>query len=443
MSSNLQDPLEAGKSAVVELHAKWKAADERAGAKRLPDISIFMVPLLAILFWSTPWEGDPRTAPVIKRLFQLKASQWSWDQAEFRSMLESVDPNELVDGAPLFVRLGIEGHDEELLQKLVARGASLNGSDWGCSPLLAALEADDKAVDSKVESYSRSEKVIPKLTKILLRAGADPKQAPTAASINRRIATKYPSGICAQFDERLKGGESFLAIALDTSKDDELLRLLVEAGLSPRDKQEAELVLARLRYRRSAEAETLRDRCLKAGGAVDAGFYGSALVATIDNTRHSTAAERMTAVAGMLKKGADPNAKGGWRGKLPLEEAIDTCTGVGNQFLWASQLSATDANSYMSAHYAQSWRENNAAARKNNGATRDIILLLLDSGADPNRRRPADGDSSESILTQAVRGCPSDVAELLVSKGAIVDKAAVNAAFYDLKAFLQARLPSH
>jgi hypothetical protein len=143
----------------------------------------------------------------------------------------------------------------------------------------------------------------------------------------------------------------------------------------------------------------------------------------------------------MLKKGANPNAKGGWRGRLPLEQAIDTCTGVGNTFLWAP--SATDDRSYMSAYRAQDWRENNAVARKKNGATRDIIILLLDSGADPNRRRPADGDTSESILTQAVRECPSDVAELLVSRGAIVDKVAVDAAVYDLKEFLQARLPSH
>ena len=62
-------------------------------------------------------------------------------------------------------------------------------------------------------------------------------------SINRRIATRFPSGVCEQLDSRLKAGERVLLIAINTSSDEELLQLLVEKGIAPRDKQEAENVM--------------------------------------------------------------------------------------------------------------------------------------------------------------------------------------------------------
>jgi len=401
---------------------------ERAGEARQHSsfvMSVACLPLLILLFSSVPWEGDPRTGPIATRLFELKASTWSWDQKEYRALLDSIDPNQKVAGVPLFVKLAIETNDEELLSKMIARGADINSTDWGCSPLLAALEAGEKKTGGSGTSMEQ------RLVKLLLRAGADPKRSPDKESVNRRIATGLSKTTCETLVDQLKDGRSILSVAVEKLHDDEVLQLMLDAGAIPRSKSEALGILARLKYEGGPAATRLRELCMKAGASIDDAFEGAALVDAI-GTRYSSGAEKITVVAALLKKGADPNAKRRYNDKLPLEAAIDLCTRV--QEVWGGNYE-TDSP-WLRDYHAKEWREKNTAARKLNVEVRDLIRLLLESGADPNRRKTADGDGS-SILSQAVRSCPSDVPELLVAHKAQVDKASVDAARFDLKRYLQ------
>ena len=143
------------------------------------------LPLLILLFWSVPWKGDPRTAPATERLLQLRGSPWSWDQAEYKRLQDSADFDTRLDGLPLLVALGPVANDPDMFRNMVSRKANLNSSDWGCTPLLAALDVDSAKQDN---GFPRD----PVFSEILLRAGADPNLLPNTAAVDRRLATQFP-----------------------------------------------------------------------------------------------------------------------------------------------------------------------------------------------------------------------------------------------------------
>jgi len=152
-------------------------------------------------------------------------------------MLDTIDVNQLVDGVPLFVKLAIETKDQEMLQRMLARGADVNSSNWGCTPMLRALEID-KAASKDVLNGN------PYLTLLVLRAGANPALRPSLESVERRLATGVPKDACTAFDELLKMPQaSTLRIVAQHSQNKELLELLVQKGARLSDQADAQAFL--------------------------------------------------------------------------------------------------------------------------------------------------------------------------------------------------------
>jgi hypothetical protein len=380
------------------------------------------LPMLVLLFSSIPWERDPRTAPPVQKLLDLRKSAWSWDKAEYERLLNVIDPNQLVEGKPLFVRFGIDERDDVLLRQFLARGANVNLSSWGCTPLMAALDADRQA--SKGEDLAFSE--------LLLRAGADPNVLPDRAEVNRRLAYESPSKTCKTFDalnSAQKG--SVLSVFMETTFSDSVIELLLQKGARPRGLDDARVILVKAMSSPflARLEKPLVEIALQYGASLkdESDVAGTLFSEVLGRSSSDVLLKRLHQ---MLELGSDPNQRNS-RGELPLEMAIGRCVAPREVFNIEQENSQ-----YMADYVRKQWRESDEKARKENTLALLAVNTLLKGGADPNLPLNTN-NTAGSLLVYAIRGCPSDVPEALVAYKAKISESAIEAAHVDLRTFLR------